>query len=249
MIAKVSKGSKMDQIYLSKNRFVLPVGSFVKIEQVKDFEDFTPYYYKVSNLEKAKVLIMDEIFKESKAENVLIVGSFLEPGFNFNDLDVIEIGQRTLPDDFLGLPLHIIVLTDLELLEGYLIEPIYRSMLSRFVSKKRILLKNKTKIVPIKLDLALLESKFLIDNLDDLSSIEFDRVYKGLRNVLSIKLFLEKKDFDLRREFKLCFGMEFNLTFRKLLSSKDFRKKLGKLYKKLELSILNEQKKTSKANY
>src|SRR3989344_8502675 len=95
LIGKVSKGSKMDQIYIPKKRESIPVGSYVVVKLLTtEKQKKKPYFYNVS-IEPIKVEIIKNIIgvidKNIDNENIIITGSFLEKGFQFNDIDVLII--------------------------------------------------------------------------------------------------------------------------------------------------------------
>ena len=101
LIGRISKGSKMDQVYIPKNRSGMNTGEYVLIMPLrKSIEGrkkspFKPYFYNLKSVEPIKLHIIEEIFsmieKEANAENIIITGSFLEPGFKFNDIDILII--------------------------------------------------------------------------------------------------------------------------------------------------------------
>ena len=91
---RVSKGSRMDQIYIPKNRSGLAIGSYVVIKPVIEpkFGD-KPCLYNLQYLEPIKLEIIKRVMGliDDYVENVIITGSFLNKGFNFGDLDVLLI--------------------------------------------------------------------------------------------------------------------------------------------------------------
>lgn len=201
MISKVSKGSAMDQIYIPKRRAILPVGSYVLIKPLEAEETaFEPVFYNIKSLEPIKITIIKEIFKitdkHTKADNIIITGSFLEKGFRFNDIDVVLIteekaeGVRQELAKNLGINAHVITITNNALIKGLETDPLYRAMLSRCVSMNRFIYKIKPKINYKILDLHLLKSRLLIDNFKILNGSE---KYDLVRNLISISLFINKK--------------------------------------------------------
>ena len=100
LVAKISKGSKMDQIYIPKNRPGLSIGSYVRIQPLETKQKNTPsHFYHVPVLEPLKLQLIDQIVAiianaVSKYENLLFVGSFLEPGFSFHDIDILLITEE-----------------------------------------------------------------------------------------------------------------------------------------------------------
>src|SRR3989344_4483632 len=124
IISKISRGTKMDQIYVSKNRNPeFEVGSYVAISPALKKQAIKPYYYRVSQLEPIKTQIISEIFEFLSAENVIITGSFLEKGFNLEDIDIIVINGAKQPiESFVkkkfGMVAHIISTSYDELRKG-----------------------------------------------------------------------------------------------------------------------------------
>ncbi|MBI2003877.1 hypothetical protein HYS72_00230 [Candidatus Pacearchaeota archaeon] len=102
LIAKISKGSKMDQVYLPKNRASFDIGEYVIIKPLE--EKSSPYekklyFYGVEDVNPIKIEIINKIISVinknlENYENIIITGSFLDEGFNFNDIDVIIITQE-----------------------------------------------------------------------------------------------------------------------------------------------------------
>src|SRR3989344_5321367 len=96
IISRISKGSKMDQIYISKNRFGLNIGAYVTVKPLETPKENIKnlYFRKANDLEPIKIEIIKKIFQmidkhSKKLENIIITGSFLEKGFKFRDIDVI----------------------------------------------------------------------------------------------------------------------------------------------------------------
>lgn len=187
----------MDQIYISKKRYGLEVGSYVAITSVLKKPTIKSYYYHIKKLEPIKVQVINDLFNFlSNAENVIIAGSFLEKGFNANDIDIIIInGVNSQTEKFImekfGMVAHVIEISYDALKKGVNTDPLFQMLLSKFVAKKRILFKIEQKINYKLLDLHLLKSKILLDNFDYLSGKE---KYNMLRNVFAIKRFLELKE-------------------------------------------------------
>ena len=55
IISKVSRGTKMDQIYLPKNRFGLNPGSYVLVREVSRIKQDKLFYYNIKKIEKIKI--------------------------------------------------------------------------------------------------------------------------------------------------------------------------------------------------
>ena len=109
IIAKISRGSKMDQIYLPKNRFGLNPGSYVLVREISYENEEKLFYYNIKNLEKVKIIITKEMFKllnKYNFDNVIITGSFLDQGFNLNDMDIILIKDHEISLDQIKIELN-----------------------------------------------------------------------------------------------------------------------------------------------
>lgn len=200
-ISRVSKGSKMDQIYIPKNRPSLPVGSYVAIEPIKTKEQQQLFFYSIKTIEPIKVDIIKRLFEiiDSQVENdnIIITGSFLNKGFRFNDIDIIvitsiqqKIAKHLIIREF-GISPHIIAISNKSLIKGLSSDPLFQVMLSRCISKNRILYKTSPKPNWKLLDLHLMKSELLIENFDFLSG---DEKYNLLRNLVALWQFtLNKK--------------------------------------------------------
>ena len=253
IVAKISKGSKMDQIYIPKNRPGLSIGSYVRIQPLETKQETTPYhFYHVPVLEPLKLQLIDQIVAiidnaVSKYENLLFVGSFLEPGFSFHDIDILLITEERAPITFiqhkalhdLHVNLDLLVLDTKTLLRGLATDPLYQMMLSKCVSKKRFLYHAKKEINYKPLDLHLLQSKALLLNFDTLTG---NQKYALARNMLAIQLFLQSKKITKEQVDKsLC--VVFNLkTVQQLkdnvLDKKTFLATYKKVYDQLFQTIL-----------
>ena len=163
LVGKISKGSKMDQIYISKNRYGFPIGNYVIItpltRELESKDKGKPYFYNIQSIEPIKLNIINEIFsilnkKIRDYENIIITGSFLDKGFYFNDIDILIICKeklnlenlKPLIDNQIGIKPHIILINNQSLIQGLSTDPLYQSMLSKCISKKRIIFKLKRKI-------------------------------------------------------------------------------------------------------
>ena len=195
----------MDQIYISKNRLGMPIGQYVSITPLeakpRQKGEFKPYFYNLHNLEPLKLELIEKIFdiaEEVKPENIIITGSFLQKGFRFNDIDILIIKETSEEagklqkkiEELTHIRAHVIILSSRTLQDGLSTDPLYSLMLSRCVSKKRIIFKIKRKIDYKLLDLQLLKSKTLVDNFDILNGEE---KYYLTMNMLSIMLFIRGK--------------------------------------------------------
>ena len=155
IIAKISKGSKMDQVYIPKNRNGFGIGSYVLLKPLEIKKHVgKPFFYNIKDIEPVKLEIVNGImniidkFSESY-ENIIITGSFLDQGFNFNDIDVIIISEsklnvksiRNIIEDKIRIKTHIISLDNKTLMKGLSTDPLYQIMLSKCIAKKDLFIK------------------------------------------------------------------------------------------------------------
>ena len=243
IISKISKGSKMDQIYIPKNRMGFNIGSHVIIkplEQEKTIEK--PYFYNISSIEPVKLKLIDEIFKIisdiTSYDNIIVTGSFLDLGFNFEDIDILIISEGELDttniekkiESSLKIKNHIINFNKKTINESLSTDPLWRMMLSKCISKYRLKPIPKKRIDYKILDLHLLKSNPLIDNFDYLNGKE---KYKLVRNLIAIKLFLTSKKItkeSVNKEIKSIFGINVEKIKNNLLDKNLFIKKYKNVY-------------------
>ena len=151
MISKISKGSRMDQIYIPKNRTGFYIGSHVIIKPLeikKTPEKF--YSYNAESIEPAKIMLIEDIFRVIDSiisyENIIITGSFLDSGFNFRDIDILLISGEKINKNkieksiknYVKIDNHIILFNKKTFFEALKIDPLWRLMLSRCISKYRL---------------------------------------------------------------------------------------------------------------
>jgi hypothetical protein len=203
LIAKISKGSRMDQVYIPKNRAGFSTGSYVTLRPVTaEKKKEKPYFYHVDVLEPIKVRVIEDIFSivhsmVEEYDNVIITGSFLDKGFHFNDVDILILTSEKHGSSVegriekeIGIHAQVIMLHQEALLDGLATDPLYGMMLSRCVAKKRFVYHAERRIDYKTLDLHLLKSKTLIDGFDVLDG---DEKYYLVRNMVSIMLFVQGK--------------------------------------------------------
>lgn len=253
LIAKISKGSKMDQVYVPKNRSGFSIGSYVvlKLLETKKLVE-KPFFYNIKSIEPIKLGIVNKIISIidktiDKYENIIITGSFLDRGFNFNDIDVIVVSEATLNiksiqnmiEDRIRIKMHIMLLDNRTLIKGLSTDPLYEIMLSRCIAKKRFVYKIKHKINYKILDLHLLKSKTLIDNFDLLDGSE---KYYLIRNMIAIFLYLQQKKIDkekVDKEIIRIFDLKDIKEVKQNMLGKDiFLKKYKIIYKKIFNKIM-----------
>lgn len=254
-VAKISKGSRMDQIYIPKQRHGFPVGSYVVLKPIQHVaekhEGSRKYFYNVKNLEPLKVYALEKIFTiidcgSDTCKNIIITGSFLEKGFQFNDLDILLISEekedttsikKQIAEE-LGMNAQILTLTQKELLKGVSTDPLYKMMLSRCVAKKRLIEQGKkTKNYKL-LDLHLLKSKTMIDNFDLLDGNE---KWYLTRNMIAILLFLENKKVNpknVEEEVRKALGVTNDNIKKNMIEKKEFLRKYKFTYQKTVNIIL-----------
>src|SRR3989338_2129933 len=255
IIGKISRGSKMDQIYIPKNRPGLPAGSHVIIKPLDYLKEVPEkhklYFYNAKSIEPIKITIINELIKildsTIKYDNIIITGSFLEKGFNFNDIDTLITTEEKINLGYLeniilnklGIKAHTIILSNQELIMGLSTGPIYQLMLSKCISAKRLIYKTAHKFNYKFLDLHLLKSKTLIDNFDILSGEE---KYYLTRNLIALSLFLKKQkisQISMEKEIKLVLNKTSREIKQNLLNKPVFLKKYKEIYQKTLSSILS----------
>ncbi len=218
MISKISKGSRMDQIYIPKSRIPgYEIGKTVLIKPIEETKPIKPFYYNTQKIEPIKTIIIEKITNYLHyTENLIITGSFLDKGFNFNDIDLIILDEKQLNldkirkelENNIGIEFHIIQVDNKTLLQGLNTDPLFQAMLSRFVSKKRLVYRIKKQINYKLLDLHLLKSKALIDGFDYLKGHE---KYNLIRNIITIELFIKNKKItteNINKEIRKYFKVE-----------------------------------------
>lgn len=256
LISKISKGSRMDQIYIPKNRLGFDIGSYVVVRSLQETEKITikPFFYNINFLEPVKLGIVNEIFENidkivGNYDNTIITGSFLEKGFNFNDIDILLISENGLNKNYIGkllenkigIKVHIISINNKTLIKGLSSDPLYQTMLSKCVCRKRFVYRIKPKINYKILDLHLLKSKLLAENFDFLNGNE---KYEMVRNAVSIALFVDNKEVSkdkVDEKIDRLFGKEMSKKIKEntITDKKDFLDKYKRFYKSLSSKILN----------
>ena len=246
IIGKISTGSRMDQIYIPKNRTGFNNGEYVLISPFKNAveKQFKPHFYNLKNLEPVKIKIIEDIFnlidKKIDAKNVIITGSFLENGFGFNDLDILLINEKKVNTKIIkkeierltGIKTHLILIDNNNLIKGLSSDPLYNLMLSKCVSKNRFIFKAEKKRNYKLLDLNLLKSKILIENFEILDGNE---KYYLTMNMVSILLFIQNKKLDkeiINKEIGRAFNIKINDLKRNLINKQNFIKKYKEIFNK-----------------
>ena len=245
IIGRISKGSKMDQVYIPKNRAGFSIGNYVIIKPLEDKKPIEKlYFYGIRDIEPIKIEIVRRIINAvdknaENYENIVITGSFLDKGFLFNDIDIILITDSKLDAKRIsadignetGIKVHILIIGNKDLARGLETDPLYQMMLSKSISQKRFLYKTKHKINYELLDLHLLKSKTLIDNFEALTGNE---KYNLTRNMMAIYLYLKNKkvskeltDAEIKKRFNLRNTDELK---KNLLNMKIFLKKYKLIY-------------------
>lgn len=253
LISRISKGSKMDQIYIPKNRNGLSIGSYVTVKPLETaITPEKPYLYRIQTINPIKLRIIEEILGYIGTtiegyENVIITGSFLNKSFDFNDIDIIIISDKSIGleplkkeiAESIGISAHIIVLSNKTLIQGLATDPLYILMLSRCISKKRVIYQIKRQPNYKILDIHLLKSKTLIDSFDALAGKD---KYYLTRNMVAIYLYLKAQKItheSIDSAIKKLFGLE-NISRIKdnLLDKKEFINKYKKIYNEIFNSVM-----------
>ena len=253
LVAKISKGSVMDQIYIPKNRPGLSTGSYVLIKPLETKQQpITYHFHHVSALEPLKRQLMDQLIViidkfAPNYDNLVFTGSFLEPGFSFNDIDILLITDHKVPIaplkhqvfHDLHIRLDLLILDSKTLLHGLATDPLYHMMLSKCVAKKRFLYHAKREINYKLLDLHILQSKSLLLNFDALAG---NQKYALTRNMLAIQLFLQSKKITKEQVDKSICTLFHLKTVQQLkdnlLDKKTFLITYKKIYSRLFKTIL-----------
>lgn len=241
----------MDQVYIPKNRNSFNIGDYVVIKLLGDTKSQTVNvpqklcFYDVENIEPIKLKIIQELIKIIDDNivnygNIIITGSFLERGFNFNDVDILMITDKNINTKLIenliakkiGIKAHIIVLSNKEMAKGLETDPLYKVMLSRCVAKKKFIYRQKRVLDYKLLDLHLLESKVLIDNFDILTGSE---KFKLTRNMTSIFLYINGKKItneSIDKEIARSLGAASEDIRQNILNKKAFLKRYNSIYYK-----------------
>ena len=260
LIKKISKGARFNQIYLQKNEGIgFEPGKSVVISPLEDIIVKEPeiFEYKVK-LESLKREIVKLVFKivdrYGYYDNIIITGSFLEEGFNFEDIDIIIINPKSIEKDRLkdsieqntGINPHLILIDSESFNKGIKRDPLFMLMVDRYVSSKRTIFRKDRELNYRLLDIHLLKNKNLIDGYD-LFSIKQRK--KLLRDFISIKLFSENREVTIKnieKETNRLFGKDIieNLFYYGNNEEKhEFIAKLKKEFNKLEKYILKNASK------
>ena len=253
IIGKVSRGSKMDQVYIPRNRAGLAIGDYVVVKPLEKKQPIEKlYFYGIKSVEPVKLEIIKEVMrvigKNIKSyDNIIVTGSFLDEGFHFNDLDLIFVAENEIKTnrvkeeikEKIGIQTHILILNNKSLVRGLEVDPLYQMMLSRCIVSTRFVSKAKHKADYKLLDLHLLKSKTLIDNFDFLSGNE---KYDLARNMLAIWLYMNDKKVNkeiVDREIKTSLGLkDINELKQNMVDKKIFLKKYKSIYDKAIAKIL-----------
>jgi len=214
LVSKVSKGTRMDQVYLPKLRPPgFSVGDFVEIVPTKR-KKRSFFTHGVSSLETIKNLVKDELFDYfEQIDNVIITGSFLEQGFKFNDVDVVLVNNTKIDKSWenyfqkkLGIDIHFTNLNRKTLQQGLQTDPLFQMMMSKYIAKKREIFQFKNQFNYKLLDLHLLKSKTILESFAGLTGKE---KYDLTRNMIAIQLFLKKEKLSgdiVDKEIERSFG-------------------------------------------
>jgi|SRR3989344_1271892 len=258
IVSRISRGSKMDQIYIPKNRHGFNIGSYVIIKPLEEnVIAEKPYFYNVNHIEPIKLETINEIIKvidkNCNYDNVIFTGSFVDNGFKFNDIDILLISQNKLDVEHVkdaienktGIKIHIIQLTNQDLMKGLSTDPLYQMMLSKCISKKRFIYNVKNEINYKVLDLHLLKSKAMNDNFGILNGSE---KYYLTRNLISLFLYADGKKVSketVDAEIKKIFNISVEKIKDNMVGNSFLRKYkeiYNKAFSKIVKSVKNDPK-------
>jgi len=252
IIAKISKGTLMDQIYIPKNRIGFDVGSYVRISPAvaEPIERF--FFHNIRSLEKLKLKVIDDVFSEIEKivvvyDNIIVTGSFLEKGFNFEDIDIIVLTDKKINSAIVELELskktgikpHLIFLSNKEFLKGVTNIPAYEMMLAKCITKRRLVYRIERKLDHRILDLELLKSENLPLNFDSLNGKE---KYNLTRNLIAISLFMKNEKLTKEAvdgEISRIFKIKPDTIKANMLQKKSFSEIFRKIYRKTYNEVLN----------
>ena len=253
IIGKVSKGSKMDQVYISKNRVGLAIGNYVMIKPLDENKPIKRFYfYGIKDIGPIKLGVIEKVMGITKKnlgshDNLIVTGSFLDEGFHFNDVDIIVVAESKININLIkeeiekktGIKAHVLILSNEALIRGLERDPLYQMMLSRCIARKRFMYKTKHKIDYKMLDLHLLKSKTLIDNFDFLNGNE---KYYLVRNMFAIWLYMKGKKINreiVDHEIKTTLNLRNIIALKQnMVDKKTFLKKYKLIYNKAFDKIL-----------
>lgn len=255
LIKKISKGARFNQIYLQKNEGIgFEPGKSVVISPLENIIAKEPSIFEYNvKLESLKREIVRLVFKivdsHGHYDNIIITGSFLEEGFNFEDIDILIINPVNMEKDKLkdsieqniGVNPHLILIDSESFNKGLKRDPLFRLMIDRYVSIKRAIFRKDRELNYKLLDIYLLKNKNLIEGYD-LFSIKQRK--KLLRDFISIKLFSENKEVTIKsieKEINTLFGrdiIESLFYYGNNEEKHKFIAKLKKEFNKLERNIL-----------
>ncbi len=264
LIGRISKGSRMDQVYLPKSRLGLAVGEYVTVQPLekepKKGSKTKRYLYGINYLEPVKLEIAEKVFsllerKIGQYENIIITGSFLEKGFSFNDLDILLISEEKANiwwltrelEKLTGIKIHLIQLSRADLIKGLARDPLYQLMLSQCLARKRMIYRINHVIDYKLLDLQLLQSKLLPENFDALGGKE---KYYLTRNLAAIRTYLRggnvKKEEIERLIMEQFLLSDISLIKENMISKQSFLAEYKKLYDQTFRLILGGIKNAAK---
>ena len=260
LIRKVSKGSRMNQIYIPKERMGFNVGTYVVIKPIAPTEIKQGLFsYGSLELNPLKAKIAETIFQlitgMADIENIFIMGSFLDKGYNFNDIDIIIISKKQIEQtriaakitEEIGIKPHLIISDYSTLLRGISSDPLFELMMSRYVSMNRWIVKKRRTFDYKKLDLHLLKSKDFDRNFDYISG---KQKYEFIRNLMAIKLFIEGKRLThhtLDKEIHKELGIQKKELIDNMIpKEKDLIKRYNSIFKRIERLVFKGMEHESK---
>jgi len=253
IVKRISKGTRFNQIYLQKNEGLgFETGKNVIIMPLEEAIEEEPSIFEYNvKLESLKKEIIKEIFKcvneEGDSDNIIITGSFLNKGFNFEDIDIVivnpskidEYSLKYMIEERIGADTHLILIESESLNRGIRRDPLFRLMTERFVATKRTIFRKERDTNYKLLDIHLLRNKNLIEGYDLLNIRQRKKL---LRDFVSIKLFSENKEVTIKsieKETEKIFGKEIvERIFFHGDKKQEFMKKLKDEFNRVEKRIL-----------
>ncbi|MAG08491.1 hypothetical protein CMO89_03390 [Candidatus Woesearchaeota archaeon] len=255
IVKKISKGSRFNQVYLQKNEGIdFKPGKTVIITPLTDIlaKELPVFEYNVK-LDSLKKEIIKKIFEiidnSGNYDNIIITGSFLNKGFNFEDIDIIIINPKSINKENLENSIkkdieimpHLILIDSESFNRGIKRDPLFRLMINRYVSIKRNIFRKDKEINYKLLDAYLLKNKNFIEGYD---FYNIKQRKKLLRDFISIRLFTGNKEVtikNVKKEIELIFGkdiIEKLFYYGDAEAKRKFIIKLKKEFNKLERRIL-----------
>lgn len=203
-VKRVSKGSRFNQIYISKDmEKIIEVGDLVQVTLLKKHVELC--YRKVKKLSDFKEYLIKNVFtalqRFDEIKTVFIVGSFLFETVDYNDIDIVLIVDKGRKEsekyieDYLiekfSQRFHILSFSEAKLKDLLETDPLTRAMFTSYISSKKIKLDYK-RIIDEK------HIKFLLMMPEDLLEINLSSkiFHDNIRRLMTIERFLKNESLD-----------------------------------------------------